>query len=336
MVHRRRHPQEVPNYPQYEWAFDEAGEPVPIALAMRSKPYFCPLCGGRMIARLGDLKRHHFAHEELRDCPPDEVARAAAGRWLARHIQSCLDARRELDITWPCPYCQQTHTTNLLAGVTQVRQDHVENGLRADVALLTAAGKLRAVIAVNMPSPDALTYFAHEGVAVIVVSLKNIRTKMLNLPALLSGSTIHGGVCTVQQKAAEKGIVADIPTLREYLTDAANLPPYRFYGSLETLDGMSHIFRLGKEKLWLPPILWQRAIGGLLHSISPALQIVSQEWPQPDGGVIALYYVTVKDTHAIAVRRFAVDQPVYARLGNSAFRTTRVTALDIAKSLAEG
>ncbi|MBN1563681.1 MAG: hypothetical protein JXA10_07575, partial [Anaerolineae bacterium] len=80
---------------------------------------------------------------------------------------------------------------------------------------------------------------------------------------------------------------------------------------------------------------WQRAIGGLLHSINPALQVITQEWPQADGATIALYYVTARDTNAIAVRRFPPGQEVYARLDSAAFRTARLTALNIARSFAE-
>jgi hypothetical protein len=120
------------------------------------------------------------------------------------------------------------------------------------------------------------------------------------------------------------------------LADAAALPPYYFYGPLESTDGLTHILTLGKRALWLPPLLWQRAVGGLLHSINPALQIISQEWPQDDGGTIALYYIHFKDTYAVAVRRFAPGQPVVARLENSGFRTGRATAVDIARGFAEG
>jgi hypothetical protein len=101
------------------------------------------------------------------------------------------------------------------------------------------------------------------------------------------------------------------------------------------VNDLTHVFTLGDQKLWLPPILWQRAIGGLLHTINPALQVITQEWPQEDGSVIALYYVTVRDTHAIAVRRFPPGKPVYARLDSTALRSDRLAAAGVARGFAE-
>ena len=73
---RRQHslPQLDVRLPRYEWAFDAQGWPVPIEQAQRGKEYTCPLCGGRMIPRLGEIKQYHYAHDEETDCSPETVA----------------------------------------------------------------------------------------------------------------------------------------------------------------------------------------------------------------------------------------------------------------------
>jgi hypothetical protein len=109
-----------PRAPQYEWALNAIGQPVHISHAERGGAYYCPLCRGRMIARLGDVVQHHFAHESLQVCTPEGVARAAAGRWIALELEERLKARRPLPLTYPCPLCDQPHTVDLLAGVTLV------------------------------------------------------------------------------------------------------------------------------------------------------------------------------------------------------------------------
>jgi predicted RNA-binding Zn-ribbon protein involved in translation (DUF1610 family) len=334
--HRRTSIIEPLAYPQYEWAFDATGTPIPISRAMRGETYYCPLCGGKMIARLGGVKQHHFAHEEFQDCPPAEVAQAAAGRWLSFALRGDITARRQINLSWTCPLCRQTHTADLLSGITQVEQNHAHHGIQSDIALLDAAGKVRAALLFTMPDKETQMIYNREAIALIVIDPKELARRIQDVPTLLKGATILSGVCTVQQNAARHGVVTDVKGLRDRLTDTANRPPYRFYGPLQTVDGLTHVFVLGDQKLWLPPILWQRAIGGLKNTISPTLQVVSQEWPQIDGGVIALFYITSKDSHAIAVRRFAPDQPVYARLNNSLFRTPRANATDIARSFAEG
>lgn len=338
MAYRRRKSREPAGrfYPQYEWALNEAGQPVPISHAVRGETYMCPLCHGRMIAKLGDIKRHHYAHDEITPCPPEEVARIAASMWLVQQLDKCLHAGRAVMLTWPCPVCSETHTANLLDGVARVAANLVRDGVRADVALLDPDDSLRAVVMVHTPNDDTLAHYAQHGIAVIEVKLDNIRTRMLDLERLLAGATIYGGWCTTQAEAAESGIVSDPSILRERLTHLANNWPYRFYKTLAPVGELENVLVIDDQKLWLPPILWQRAVGGMRHTMSPTLQVISQEWPQPDGGVIALFYITYKNEHAVAVRRFAIDQPVYARLGTATFRSPRITALEIARNFAEG
>ena len=336
MVRRRRQTHmapAAPPHPQYEWAFDVTGQPIHITQAVPAGAYLCPVCGGKMVARLGEIKRHHFAHDQLKFCTPETVASAAAGRWLTGELQRLLGTRRSIMLSWPCPLCQQTHTADLLDGVTQVQQHEDEDS--PDIILLDAAGTMRAAIGLKTPASRALAAAAQGGIMALALDANNLGQRMQDVPTLLAGTTIYGGVCTMQQAAARGGFVTDAPTLRRLLVEAVKTPPYNIYGPLTDHDGLSHVLILGQRRLWLPPILWQRAIGGLHHTISPALQIVSQEWPQDDGGVIALYYVTARDTHAVAVRRFGPNQPVYARLGSGIFRTGQLTATGVARSFAE-
>jgi predicted RNA-binding Zn-ribbon protein involved in translation (DUF1610 family) len=324
-----------PETPQYEWALDATGEPVHVSQALRGDTYVCPLCGDRMIARLGEIKRHHFAHETLKVCTPQGVARAAAGRWIHNRVRDCLNTRQSVTMTWPCPLCEQTHTSDLLQDITDVRQNYRQDEAQSDIALLDERGTVRSVILLARPSADALAAYARQSVAAIVVDVTRRRGRLEDLAALLKGSPIYGGICDTQKAAAKEGIVTDADALRRLLTGAVSTPPYSIYGPLDNVDNLTHVFLLGQRRLWLPPILWQRAIGGLHHTINPALQIVSQEWPQPDGAVIALYYITAQTTHAIAVRRYPPGQPIYARLDASMFRPDRFTAANIARAFAE-
>ncbi|NDJ78455.1 MAG: hypothetical protein GYB65_19570, partial [Chloroflexi bacterium] len=324
MAHRRRrHGTTGPlgaGYPQYEWAFDADGEPVHISQAKRGTIHYCPMCDGRLVAKRGEVKQHHFAHEEIRDCPPDVVARLAAQRWLVRALERAIEQQQPVVITWRCLLCQQQHTVDLLSETTQVWEDVPIGDWQADVALLDGHGRVHAVIAVDPLEPEILVQHASQQLTTLVLNLDAFRHGMTDLARLFSHSSIHG-LCSVQTRLSKDGVVADTPGLRRALIDAVTRPPYHVYGPLSSEGDLTHVFDLNERKLWLPPILWERAIGGVLHSISPTLQILSQEWLQKDGSTIALYYVTVKDTHAVAVRRFPPGQAVYARLDTSLFRT---------------
>lgn len=319
----------------YAWALDAHGRPVHITQAARGASYVCPVCGGKMVARQGAVKQHHFAHDVLQVCQPDEVDRIGALGWLARQLEGCIVTRRTITSTWGCPLCKQPHTVNLLDGIRRVQPALSIGEWEADLALLDDTDRPRLVLVTAPPTPDFLAATSQRGIAVIVLDLAHLRREPPDLAGLLSGATIYGGPCTTQQDAASEGVVTTIDRLRALLTQAVSAPPHHVFGPLERHQTLTHVFTLGAQKLWLPPILWQRAIGGLHHTISPALQIISQEWPQPDGAIIALYYITVKGGHAIAVRRFPPGEPVYARLDTSMFRTPRITAVHVARSFAE-
>ncbi len=335
MVRRRRTPILAAPTPQYAWAFDMLGRAIPIAEAVRGDLYRCPVCQERMVARLGDEVRHHFAHEALAHCPADEVARAAAVRWLLDRFRRCLESRQVITLSWMCPLCGQAHTANLLGGVTTVAEHVTQGDLRAGVGLLDAAGDLRAGVVAVPPDAELVAAYDRAGLTLIVVNPAQMWRPGLDLPALLSGAAIYGGLCETRLVAARGGALTDEADLRRAILDGVSTPPHRFYGPLETVEGLEHVLLLGRHRLWLPPAQWARLVGGTRHAIAPGVSILSQEWPRLDGSTLALYYVAVRQSYAVAVRRFAPGEMVTARLDDAAFRTSRLAARQIARSLAE-
>ena len=336
MARRRRTPIPAAPTPQYAWAFNAAGGAVPIAEAVRGELYRCPVCQGRMVARLGDEVRHHFAHEALANCPADEVARAAAVRWLLERFQRCLDSRQVITISWTCPLCGQVHTANLLAGIVSVAENLIQGDLRAGAAGVGGVGVLRAGVVAAAPDAELAAAYDRTGTTLIVINPVQMWRPGLDLPALLSGAAIYGGLCVTRQAAARSGLITDEAGLRRAILDGVSAPPHRFFGPLEPGEGVEHVLTLGRQSLWLPPALWLRAVGGTRHAIAPGVSILSQEWHRLDGSTLALYYIAARQSHAVAVRRFAPGEMVTARLDDAAFRTPRPSVLQIARSLAEG
>ncbi|MCD4687658.1 MAG: hypothetical protein K8S97_17155, partial [Anaerolineae bacterium] len=250
-------------------------------------------------------------------------------------LQRMVHARQGVILTWPCPLCKHTHTANLLHDIDLVMENYVHDDVVSDVALLDDSRVVQAAILLNRPAQDTLLAYAQQNVMTLVVEATGRGIELSGIESFLAGARIYGGLCTTQRSAAEEGVITDNKELRAVLTAAVAQPPHHVYGALEEAHGLTHVFGLGDKKLWLPPILWQRAIGGLHHAINPALQIITQEWEQPDGATIALYYVTAKDTCAIAVRRFAPGAEVYAKLQPGALHGSRMTALSVARSFAE-
>jgi len=335
MARRENAPSQIDaRQPRYEWAFDGQGRPIAIEHAERGQEYLCPLCGGKMIPRLGEIKQYHYAHEEETDCPPVTVAERAAARWIGQRLEHCLSRQQVVWITWPCRLCDMPHTIDLLDGVTRVAEQHTWDKWTSDLALLDADGAPRAVIALGAPEPDALRACAANEITALSVPPTHLRSRTFSLPQLLKGAMIHGGICLTQTSITRQGIITDVDGLRDALAAAALRDPFYAYGALETQGNITHILTLREQHLWLPLGQWQRAIGGVLHAISPAVQVITQEWSQPDGATVALYYVTVKDASAVAVRRFGPGEPVHAHLANVSLRSPRTAALEIARGFA--
>jgi len=331
--------------PKYDWAFDAHGEPVHISQAQRGGAYRCPITGQRMVARLGAIKQHHFAYELRPDhdqgapgCTPEEVARTVGSRWLENALRARRAAGQPVDLTWTCALCGETHRADLLEGVAHIQRRAVTQAAPPDVILVDPTGRTAALVTVQHPGEHQLEALAQQHILVLVVDVAARRHAMVTLDRLLVGAEVRGDMCETRRRAGRLGIVSEFEAVRSLLIAAVNVSPYRLHGPLVEQSGLAHVLVLGERRLWLPPQTWQHIAGGMRHAISPALQIISQEWPQPDGATVALYYVMANGSPpsaAVAVRRFAPDQPVTARLDDAYFRTGRAVADDIARSLAE-
>src|SRR5258708_5790378 len=121
----------------YRWALTEMGSPVEISRAQRGVRYYCPLCNGPMIARLGDQLQHHFGHEEETGCSPEAVTRAALRRWISIQARDALAKRAVAKVMWHCSKCGKDHGADPLAGVFAVHEGYLWDAAHyADVALV--------------------------------------------------------------------------------------------------------------------------------------------------------------------------------------------------------
>jgi hypothetical protein len=314
----------------YRWALDETGYPVPIDVAQRGQRYFCPLCRGAMVARLGEVLQHHFGHELDTGCTPEAVTRAALRRWIVIQLRQALETRQTIKVRWTCWKCHNVHTANLLEGVSQVAEDYDWDNHYADVAVMDTAGNVRAVILVQdeqIPAPDTLQFFAREEIFVITIPASAMPTGS-NFSALIARGQLVGGPCPVLQKASN--VIQEPDAIRQALRDVVARWPGYFYGPLETLDGLANVVRMGNRALWLPVERWREIIGGTRNPLAPGIQILVQTWPHTDGGVIWLYHATVRDTGAVGVRRYGPGQTPTAYI-DARFRHRHTTALDLVR-----
>ena len=136
----------------------------------------CPGCGAVVVARRGDLKRHHFAHDRgIAACARESALHATAKRLLHAAVEAAIAARRPLTLRWACDLCGEQHERNLVGKAAAVALEHrLGDGLcRPDVLLFNAAGRPIAAVEVvvsHPPEEAARAFYARENIALIEVA----------------------------------------------------------------------------------------------------------------------------------------------------------------------
>ncbi|MCS6869878.1 MAG: competence protein CoiA family protein [Anaerolineae bacterium] len=316
---------------EYRWALNAEDRPVPITLAQRGERYTCPLCRNAMVARLGAQLQHHFGHLTTNRCNSEAVSIAALRRWLAMHLDQALNERRAMPFTWQCALCNQTHSQNLLENVSHVLEELLNAPESPDVRLTDAQGTQRAafyILGEGMPLPQSLQQSVGQGSFAFALSAA-LLPESDDLVAFLATLKPSAAPCPLWDDPA---VVRQPERLRRLLINLANRPPYYFFGAVETIDGLVDVVRVGRYRVWAAFPFWQRVVGGTLNRLSPDVEIFIQNWDQPDGGTIYLYYVRIRETRAIALRRYPLHSAPSLRVDDR-YRLLRFTALDMAREL---
>lgn len=329
----------IPHEPMYGWALTPEGIPVPIALAQRGQRYVCPVCKSEMVAKMGDVKQHHFAHLNLLECTPDNVARAVAGKWLAQTLSHFLASGRPVFMEWKAQ--SEVYKVDLLKDVGVVVETHLTPNGTADIALLNEKKAVKVAFLLGLgkaPDQAQLHDWTKSGTAVIALNPSGVRSGQMSLETLLAASEIYGGWWLLDAKEfpSTANVVRDPSTLRRYLRRVVKVPPYRFYSELTSEGALTHLLKIEGQQLWLPPEVWRDVVGGSRNRLGQDVEVTLQNWETQDKGHIALFYIMVRNTTAIAVRRFLPGEAMSFALGNSAFRLTHTTALDLAQHLVGG
>lgn len=314
--------------PMYGWALDAQGRPIPIAAAGRgAQGYRCPICNGAMLARKGNVKQHHFAHESLYHCTPENVAAAIATKWLVMQLAHRMVLKKPAKVYWQLG--DQDFEGDILNEVVTIVEGYETEHGKADIALLDADGKLKTVI--NVTTSELTAAFAAHGITVVSPPLEAFRSGQMAMDALMKASEVVGGWRLLNiggelQTEPEK--------LRQLLLQTVAYPPFQFWGKLGVEGPYTDVLRIGEQLLWLSPEIWQVAIGGSINRMGPDLVVTIRELPQENGSVVVLFYVVLRDKErAIAVRRFTHPDEVHARL-SAGFRQRQVTVEDVARWLA--
>ena len=323
----------------YHWALDSAGYPQPITLARRGRRYFCPLCRGAMIARLGRTLQHHFAHEQERGCTSAAVTRAALARWITIQARQALAEKQAIDLSWACKHCGNTHRSNLLQDIGEVVEGYTLLSHFADVALLNTtkdtpdpalcACSVIFVQDAELPTEETLHYFMAIGLFTLTIPATVLPAEV-GFGSLMAQARVASGPCPILQNLPN--LIRDPEAIKRSLSESVIGRPGYFYGQLETVQGLSDLVKVGQVYVWLPPDRWQQVIGGMRNPLAPDVNVTIQNWTQPDGRQIWVFLVEVRNTYAVGVRWYRPGVMPIVHIEQNTDRR-QVTALEVARHL---
>lgn len=346
------HPLQV----RYRWTLDADGKPLSIASARHSVPYFCPLCGGQMIARLGSQVAHHFSHEEYSPrCTAEAVNHALLRRWIALRLEKLIDGKAQMEHHWQCEICGETHSTDILANVAGLQELPSEGANEPDpssvllpIVLLDSAQKPVGLIFMS-PQPETTDPTVIEALQKRLYSAAEAGLPVYTIPADATpseGTTrLNPGMNTLStlltlisddllctRLGAIPNLIRGTRQIRKLLLDTVGKFPEYGYVEIKTINGLRHMARWGDKVLWLPPDLWEARVGGALNRLAQDVHILSQTWPHPQGGSAIVHYVVARNTAAIGIRRYTEGiEPVLSI--NADVHANRTQAVDIVRGL---
>ncbi|MFA6029154.1 MAG: competence protein CoiA family protein [Elusimicrobiota bacterium] len=130
----------------------------------------CPGCGEPLVARKGNIVRHHFSHESGGSRCGEGAIHAAAKLLLHQGINKAIQQNRAIGLTWVCKTCLEVHQGQLLKKAVRVVLEAAIDKFRPDIALIDAAGKPVAVIEVivsHPPEDEAKAFWVGRNIALI-------------------------------------------------------------------------------------------------------------------------------------------------------------------------
>lgn len=136
----------------------------------------CPACKTRLIARKGNLRQHHFAHDTGTNCNEESALHWFGKQFLFDAIQRALAEGRPFPMEWICNQCHRKHDGNLLKKAASVMLEQVYGEVRPDLLLKDATGKpivAIEIIVTHAPEQSAREFYTKQDIAIVEVRIEN-------------------------------------------------------------------------------------------------------------------------------------------------------------------
>ncbi len=160
---------------------DLNGNLVHIDSAIKGSRYICPTCRKIMSVRISRLqigekyfRRPHYAHQKNSNCSPETVLHNLFKTKVAEYIQTKIDNKNNINFSWDCEYCKDTHSGNLIKKINSVKLEYYLGECTPDIALFDKDNNIIAVIEVvvtHKPEEKTLLYYKEHNIILIQIDL---------------------------------------------------------------------------------------------------------------------------------------------------------------------
>jgi len=135
----------------------------------------CPVCNDQLVARMGSIKKHHFAHFRNVECNGETYLHILGKRLIYNRISTAIFNGQPLPITWDCQQCYSIHEVNLVRKAYSVKLEMNFGVCRPDIALLNKEVQPIAFIEVvvkHSPDKNVFTYVTENNIGLIEFHFK--------------------------------------------------------------------------------------------------------------------------------------------------------------------
>jgi hypothetical protein len=163
-----------------KFAKDNNGKHIHIDNALSGVDYYCPVCKEKFILKKGDIRQHHFAHNNSSSSctgTGEGYLHKAFKKMLLNIIMEYIKEKKPLEIKWNCFICKQEHNWNILNGVYDAKDECFMEVCRPDIALFNENGKASIVIEIidtHEPEKSVIEYYIKNNIVLIQIKLDSI------------------------------------------------------------------------------------------------------------------------------------------------------------------
>ena len=163
-----------------KFAEDNNGKIIHIKNAVIGVDYYCPECKEKFILKKGDIRQHHFAHNNSSSSctgTGEGYLHKAFKKMLLNIIMEYIKEKKPLEIKYSCFICKQEHNWNILNDVYDAKDEYFMEVCRPDIALFNENGKAPIVIEIvdtHEPEKSVIEYYIKNNIVLIQIKLDSI------------------------------------------------------------------------------------------------------------------------------------------------------------------